>query len=179
MLVATLGPGDFFGEIALVTGGERSADVIASGPLTVMYLSAEAYAQYLESGSDVGHQVTQTAISRMRDNAQRMPPPDPAPADVPSLFQTSAADANVLGTFMQRLEVPAGTVIVRQAEAGDTLYLIAVGEAEVCLTSPAGVTTVIARLGPGNTLARSLWSRRLTHRRRCGADTDDAGVSDA
>jgi CRP-like cAMP-binding protein len=147
--VAMLGPGDFFGEIALVTGGERSADVVALTPLTVMYLGAEAYAHYLERGSDAGQQVRDTAISRMRDTAQRVPPVTRETSDVPELFRVSAADASVLGTFMDRVEVSEGTVIVRQAEAGDALYLIAAGEAEVRLTNLGGQTSVIARLGPG------------------------------
>jgi cAMP-dependent protein kinase regulator len=148
--VATLGPGDFFGEIALVTGGERSANVMALSQLTVMYLSAEAYGRYLERGSDVGQQVTQAAVSRMRDTAQRVPRGDVDLPDVPELFRLSAMDASVLGTFMERLEVPEDTVIVRQSDPGDTLYLIAAGEAEVRVTNMSGASTPVARLGPGD-----------------------------
>jgi len=154
--LATLGPGDFFGEIALVTGGERSADVIATSPLTVMYLSAEAYARFLADSPDVGQQVNRAAMSRLRDTAQRVrrtaaaPTPEVAEvADVPDLFRVSAAEANVLGTFMDRLEVPPGTVIVRQAEVGDALYLIAAGDAEVRVTNTAGQSVLVATLGPG------------------------------
>ena len=43
-LVATLGPGEFFGEIAFVTGEARTADVVATAPLTVLRLSRDAYA---------------------------------------------------------------------------------------------------------------------------------------
>jgi CRP-like cAMP-binding protein len=153
MHVATLGAGDFFGEIALVTGGERSADVIARSPLSVMYLSAEAYGRYLARSADVGQQVTQAAVRRMRDNAQRVSTaPEPAAADVanvPELFRVSAADANVLGSFMERLEVAADTLVVRQADAGDALYLIATGEAEVRVTNLVGQSVTVARLGPG------------------------------
>src|SRR5207248_4974042 len=59
------------------------------------------------------------------------------------------ADANVLGTFMDRLEVAEGTVVVRQAEAGDALYLIVAGEAEVRVTNMSGQSVAMARLGPG------------------------------
>jgi cAMP-dependent protein kinase regulator len=152
-LLATLGPGDFFGEIALVTGGERSADVVATSPLTVMYLSAEAYGRFLEHGSDVGQQVTRAAVSRMRDTAQRVPAAaGQAQVDltsVPDLFRVSAADANVLGTFMERVEVAEGTLIVRQSDPGDALYLIIAGEAEVRVTNLSGQSVVVARLGPG------------------------------
>jgi len=153
MKVATLGPGDFFGEIALVTGGERSADVIATSPLTVMYLSAEAYGRFLAGASEVGQQVTRTAVSRLRDTAQRLPRASAARqyevANVPDLFRVSTADANVLGTFMERLEVAAGAVIVRQDQPGAALYLIAAGEAEVRVTNVSGQSVAVARLGPG------------------------------
>ncbi|HLZ31417.1 MAG TPA: cyclic nucleotide-binding domain-containing protein [Chloroflexota bacterium] len=189
--VATLGPGDFFGEIALVTGGERSADVIATGPLAVRYLSADAYARFLADSPDVGRQVNRAAMSRLRDTTrrvsrgfeggrpearaggveaasapepepearlggvdagrepQREPEREPEVTNVPDLFRISAAEANVLGTFMERLEVPAGTVIVRQSEAGDALYLIASGSAEVRVTNTSGQSVLVATLGPG------------------------------
>lgn len=41
--MATLGPGDFFGEIAFVTGEARTADVVATAPLTVLRLGRDAY----------------------------------------------------------------------------------------------------------------------------------------
>ncbi len=152
-LLATLGPGDFFGEIALVTGGERSADVIATSPLTVMYLSADAYGRYLADSSDIGQQVNRTAMSRMRQTAQRVPRGTEERLgeleNVPDLFRVSAADANVLGTFMERFEVPPGTVVVHQNELGDALYLIATGEAEVRVTNLSGQSMAVARLGPG------------------------------
>jgi len=154
--VATLGAGDFFGEIALVTGGERSADVQATTPLNVLYLSAEAYARFLADSSDVSQQVNRTAMSRLRQTVQRSPaaaPPQPQPqpwvTNLPDLFRLSSADATVLGTFMERLEFPAGTVIVRQAEAGDGLYLIASGEAEVRVTNAVGESVAVATLGAG------------------------------
>jgi CRP-like cAMP-binding protein len=150
--VAMLGSGDFFGEIALVTGGERSADVQATTPLNVLYLSAEAYARFLTDSSDVSQQVNRTAMSRLRQMVRRSPAaaqPRPEVTNLPDLFRMSSADASVLGTFMERLVIPAGTVIVRQAEAGDALYLIASGEAEVRVTNSVGESVAVATLGPG------------------------------
>jgi NTE family protein len=66
-IVAELGPGECFGEIALVTGGERTADVIALTPMTLMRLSHEAYARYLAHLVDVDNQITHTALARTRD----------------------------------------------------------------------------------------------------------------
>ena len=42
-MIATLGPGHYFGEIALVTGGPRTADVVAITPLTLLRLDRAGY----------------------------------------------------------------------------------------------------------------------------------------
>jgi CRP-like cAMP-binding protein len=47
-LLATLGPGEFFGEIAFTTGAARTADVVALEPLTILRISNEAYAVLAE-----------------------------------------------------------------------------------------------------------------------------------
>jgi CRP-like cAMP-binding protein len=41
--LATLGPGEYFGEIAFVTGQLRTADVVAVTPLTLLRLGREGY----------------------------------------------------------------------------------------------------------------------------------------
>lgn len=67
LTVATLGPGSCFGEIALVTGAERTADVVAITPMTLLRLTHEAYARYLAHLVDVESEVTRTALARTRD----------------------------------------------------------------------------------------------------------------
>lgn len=70
--VATLGPGDYFGEIALVTGGQRTADVIARTPMTLLRLTNNAYSQYLAHMVEVENRLTRTALSRIKETLKTM-----------------------------------------------------------------------------------------------------------
>ena len=44
-LLAELGPGDFFGEMGLVSDTRRNASVVASSPVTVIVMTAQAFRQ--------------------------------------------------------------------------------------------------------------------------------------
>jgi hypothetical protein len=70
--VATLGPGDYFGEIALLTGGERTADVVAAGPLTVLRLTKDAYTRYLHHATEVEQRIAREGIRRTHETTRRM-----------------------------------------------------------------------------------------------------------
>lgn len=70
--LATLGPGDFFGEIALLTGDERTADVVAVTPMSVLRLSKDAYTRYLTHAAEVDRQIMRTAMNRTRDTSRKL-----------------------------------------------------------------------------------------------------------
>jgi hypothetical protein len=63
--VMTLRPGDHFGEIGLLAGGERAADVTATTPMTVLELSKDTYDRYLADFPDVGERLHTTAHDRL------------------------------------------------------------------------------------------------------------------
>lgn len=83
--VATLGPGDFFGEIGLLTGAERMADVVAAAPVSLLRLSRDAYTRYLTHAAEVDHQITRAAMTRTRETTRAMLAgagnTDPSPSD--------------------------------------------------------------------------------------------------
>ena len=72
MAVAILGPGDFFGEIALLTGGRRTADVVALNPMTLLRLGKEAYVRYLAQVEQVDQQVARAAAQRASDTVRKV-----------------------------------------------------------------------------------------------------------
>lgn len=60
----TLHPGDCFGEIGLLTGGLRIADVVASTPLDLLRLGAETYRRYLSPLPDVHGELGRLGLMR-------------------------------------------------------------------------------------------------------------------
>ena len=52
-ILTTLGPGEFFGEIALFDHGARSADVVANQPSILLKLSASAFYKLSETAPDL------------------------------------------------------------------------------------------------------------------------------
>ena len=63
--VATFGPGDFFGEIALLDPGLRTATVVAETPMTLAVVGQREFGEILE-------QVPALAIKIMRGLARRL-----------------------------------------------------------------------------------------------------------
>jgi CRP-like cAMP-binding protein len=65
-LVATLGPGSFFGEMALLDGGVRSATVIAATPIEVYVLSEREFRELLHTSTTVAKNMLRTMTQRLR-----------------------------------------------------------------------------------------------------------------
>jgi CRP/FNR family transcriptional regulator, cyclic AMP receptor protein len=61
-----LGPGDFFGEMALLDDSPRSADVIADGEVLTMTISRSAFGKLLRSEPALSQQLLRTLAARLR-----------------------------------------------------------------------------------------------------------------
>ena len=46
--IATMGPGDYFGELALLDGGPRTASVVATSPMTLLVLGQREFAGLID-----------------------------------------------------------------------------------------------------------------------------------
>ena len=65
--VATLGPGQFFGEMAVLSGAPRNATVIATAPTKLLVLGQREFAAVLDSSPGVARKLLTNMAARLRD----------------------------------------------------------------------------------------------------------------
>jgi len=75
-ILATFGPGDFFGDMALFDNGPRSADVVANKDSTVLKLSTVAFERLVKEAPDLAAPFLQSTVktlsARIRADNKRL-----------------------------------------------------------------------------------------------------------
>jgi len=66
-IVRNLGPGDFFGEVALIDEGPRSATVVATTDLRCRGMTAWEFKPFVEEHPEVAWALLQTLVGRLRE----------------------------------------------------------------------------------------------------------------
>jgi len=64
--VAQLGPGDHFGELALLDGGARTATVTATSPIKLLVIGQREFAAVLDSVPELARKLLKTLATRLR-----------------------------------------------------------------------------------------------------------------
>ena len=72
VIFSLLVAGDFFGEIALLTGSNRSADVIALAPSTVLILEQKDFLQHIDKYTGLSKAMLKAMANRIRVASQRI-----------------------------------------------------------------------------------------------------------
>jgi len=70
--LSKLGPGQFFGEMAIFDNQPRSADVITIQPSRVLFLSANAFKTLLFANPRIGLKMLQELSRRLRNTNERL-----------------------------------------------------------------------------------------------------------
>jgi CRP/FNR family transcriptional regulator, cyclic AMP receptor protein len=78
--LAILGPGDFFGEMAVLDESPRSTDVIAMTPVKLLSVPAQRFVQLLFKDPQLHHRMLQLMVRRLRQTNYRFQLRDQAPA---------------------------------------------------------------------------------------------------
>jgi putative iron-dependent peroxidase len=66
LVMARLGPGDFFGEIALIDGRPRSASALAAGDTQLLVLDHRGFDALMDEFPGIGRQIARTLVERIR-----------------------------------------------------------------------------------------------------------------
>ncbi len=67
IILAWLGPGEFFGEMGLIDGSPRSANVVAAEACELLLLSKDAFQRCLQENFDVAQKLMKILVLRLRD----------------------------------------------------------------------------------------------------------------
>ena len=84
--VATFGAGDFFGEVAALDGGRRTATVVARNEMELLVLERREFNQLLADAPSVAHRMVEKMALRLRranDIGQGLPTAPPRPSHRP------------------------------------------------------------------------------------------------
>jgi CRP-like cAMP-binding protein len=150
-LLAQLGPGAMFGEMALLSAAPRSASVVALEPTQLLVLGRAELERAAEGAPELSRELSLFCRGRMQANLMRHAR---VLAGLPM-----AQRAELLGKLEMRFFEPEEPLIVRQQEA-ESIFLIASGAVSVSV--PEGQDRlVLATLGAGDVVGEiSLVLRR-------------------
>jgi CRP-like cAMP-binding protein len=68
-VVNTVGPGEYVGEVALVTGRPRSATVVATSPVHALVIEGHAFQRLLEDSPDLRARIERSAAAHLERDA--------------------------------------------------------------------------------------------------------------
>jgi CRP-like cAMP-binding protein len=151
-LLATLGPGAIFGEMALVSDAPRGASAVAVEPVQLLCVPRPALEELAREDPAIGRELGSFCYGRMISNLLRH-------SRLLSAIEPGKRSALVARFMTQRFEP--GDALVRQGEEPRCLFLLASGGVQVRGTDSDGDLVVLAELGPGDVVGEiSLVLRR-------------------
>ncbi|PTL80667.1 cyclic nucleotide-binding domain-containing protein [Vitiosangium sp. GDMCC 1.1324] len=139
--LSSLGEGEFFGEIALVSESPRLASVVATEPVVALELHRTRVERVALKHSTLSETVQSFYRERLLANVLRSHP----------IFATLAPEQRqALAHIFELRTVEAGRVIIEQGQKGDGLYLMLQGQCTPLFRRPDGRETAFAPLREGD-----------------------------
>ncbi len=139
VVLARLGNGTLFGEMALLSRTPRAASVVASRPCIVLSATRVDLDALAEKEPELGQALAQFCRQRMIDNLLRTSG---------ILRAVSAKERTSLIEQFETQTHEAETLLIEQGQQSEGMYLIASGEVQVWHREADG-DVLIATLGPG------------------------------
>jgi cAMP-dependent protein kinase regulator len=154
VLLARLGSGALFGEMALLSRAPRAASVVVARPSIVLAIRADALDQVAARSPEVGKTVAAYCQKRMVANLVRTSP---------LLGPLSAGERQALIERFSARTFETGERLIVQGKQADGLYVVASGEVSV-VRQDGEDDIVVAQLGVGEVVGEvSLVFRRASN----------------
>ncbi|MCY1046677.1 cyclic nucleotide-binding domain-containing protein [Corallococcus sp. bb12-1] len=140
-VVATLGQGQFFGEVALVSEGPRLASVEVTERSVLLEFKRDHLARLLTTHPEVDVAVQAFYRRRLVENLLRTSP----------LFNKLSPELKLtMSREFDLRAIPAGQVLLTQGQPGDAFYLLLRGQCLPSLEQPSGRTVGLPELREGD-----------------------------
>lgn len=143
--ISRLGPGDSVGEVQLVVGGVRSATVAAEERCELLEVSKADFEL-------IGARLPKV-MDRLRGTARRRLHRSLLVGVLSDWI--GPMDPKIVGELEHVIEwitIPAGEVLFRQGDPGDSWYIAASGRIEAVVTDTAGTQRVVGEVGRGESV---------------------------
>lgn len=138
--LATLGAGEFFGEIGLLGDQPRQASIIAKTEVTLLEFGREAMARLVEGDERFRYAVLRFLRERLVETLMLTSP----------LFQPFGPDDRAtLQRLFRFVEVSEGTTLLEEGRKADGLYVLLAGEV-VVRKGGGGEGLLLGSLSPGD-----------------------------
>ena len=140
LLVNQLKPGQYFGEMALLGGGVRSATVRASDeePVSVAALNEKAFNSLINDSRSLREELMGLVERRNTYN---------------QLQKVSSLDEIALGSILKETKpviYREGHEIIKQGDVGETFYLLLDGQVDILVKNEQGNETLVNQLSKGS-----------------------------
>jgi len=140
VVLAHLGEGDFFGEMALLSGAPRAATVVAEQPSELLELGADAFLGVAREHPHLAASLRRFYRQRLLANAMAVSP----------VFRPfPRGDRKVIMERFRARQVTGGETVIREGDPSDGLYVVLEGAMDVVKRKDAS-TVVVGQLREGD-----------------------------
>lgn len=147
VLLETLSPGDWFGEIALIEQVNRTANAVAATDTLLMSISKTDFDAFRRRTSDLYDTFTEIMRGRTANSLKAIPIFSPLRMKSKGpLEQFDETRLNLLGQLFKFKQYTAGQVIFSEGDPGRAFYIIISGECSVCAKDQDGRDVLLASL---------------------------------
>lgn len=151
ILLARLGEGDFFGEMALLSGAPRSATVTADVASEVLEFRPDVLVAIARQHPGLAQSIRRFYRQRLLANAM---------ATSPVFRPFSPGDRKLIMSRFVARETKAGEVVIREGEPSDGLYVVLEGAVDV-LKRQMGKDVLVSQLREGDLFGEMSCLRKI------------------